>query len=104
MPCYTLHDKNGKAVGHLCGELGPHCACCGGVSGYLCDYPVGEDKTCDRPLCNVHAAEVAPELHYCPGHLQEWQAFMESGGVKKQLVSVVPFARGHWVNVPKGEG
>ena len=97
MPCYALHDKDGKPIGHLCGNLGAHCTCCGGVSGYLCDFPVGEGKTCDRPLCGRHAAEVAPEVHYCPGHLQEWEAFKASGGVKEQLEGVVPFSQGHWV-------
>lgn len=97
MPCYSLHDKDGKQIGHLCGNLGEHCACCGGVSGYLCDFPVGEGKTCDRPLCGRCAAEVAPEVHYCSGHLQEWEAFKASGGVKEQLEKVVPFSQGHWV-------
>jgi len=46
MPCYLLRNKDGKPMGHVCGNLGPHCGCCGGVSGFLCDYPVGEGKTC----------------------------------------------------------
>lgn len=98
MPCYPLHDKDGRVTGHICGDLGPHCAICGAVTGYQCDYPVGEGKTCDRRLCNRHAAEIAPEIHYCPGHLQEWNAFKEAGGVKAELDNVIPYAKGHWVN------
>jgi len=59
----------------LCGDLGPHCAAenCAASTAYLCDYPVGDDKTCDLSLCNSHAYEVAPNIHYCPGHLVLWQ-------------------------------
>ncbi len=91
MPCYVLHDKAGEPVGHICGKLGPHCANCGDVSGFLCDYPVGKGKTCDRPVCERHCIEVAPDLHYCTAHHAEWQAFRDSGGVHEALANVVPF-------------
>lgn len=91
MPCYLLRNKDGQPMGHLCGNLGPHCGCCGGVSGFLCDYPVGEGKTCDRPLCDHCAAEVAPDVHYCPGHAKEWADFKAAGGVQRELENVVPF-------------
>ncbi len=91
MPCYLLRNKDGQPMGHVCGNLGPHCGCCGGVSGFLCDYPVGEGKTCDRPLCDHCAAEVAPDVHYCPGHAKEWDDFKAAGGVQRELENVVPF-------------
>lgn len=78
----------------LCGDLGPHCAAenCGAAGcDALCDYPVGKGKTCDLPLCASHAYEVAPNVHYCPGHLTLWNAFRESGGVQRELENVVPF-------------
>lgn len=78
----------------LCGNLGEHCADCGdvsGVSGFLCDYPVGEGKTCDRPMCEAHANEIAPDLHYCIQHLKMYQEFIESEGLKKSLLNVVPY-------------
>lgn len=95
MPCYIEHTEDGDAV-FLCGDLGPHCAAgkCAAVSGWLCDYPVGEGKTCDLPLCGSHAYEVAPNIHYCPGHLTLWSAFRDSGGVKRELENVVPFPHG----------
>ncbi len=92
MPCYTINlEGGGKAF--LCGDLGDHCADsnCGDVSGYLCDYPVGNDKTCDAPLCHGHAFEVAPNIHYCPGHTTLWREFKESGGVIRVLENVIPF-------------
>lgn len=91
MACYVLHDRDGKPLGYICGELGPHCGCCGGVSEFMCDYPVGDSKTCDRHLCEFHATEVAPDVHYCPGHMKEWNDFKTSGGVRRVLENVVPF-------------
>lgn len=90
MPCYIERGDDGDRM-FLCGHLGPHCSACASVSGYLCDYPVGEGKTCDLPLCDSHAYEVAPNLHYCPGHLILWKEFRDSGGVRAALESVVPY-------------
>lgn len=94
MPCYIERMKDG-GIGFLCGKLGPHCAAerCPSVSLYLCDYPVGDGKTCDLPLCGSHAYEIAPNIHYCPGHLILWQAFRDSGGEARALGNVAPFAR-----------
>lgn len=92
MPCYTI----GGGTGFMCargGSLGPHCAKCGSVADVLCDYPVGKDKTCDRPLCAECAHEVAPDVHYCAGHFEEWERFLQSGGVEQELSNVVPFKR-----------
>ena len=91
MACYRIYDKNRKPAGHLCGDLGPHCAECGDVGTQLCDYPVGDGKTCDRPVCEFHATEVAPNVDYCPAHHAEWKAFRDAGGVKRELENVVPF-------------
>ena len=93
MPCYAIHDKAGKQIGHVCGKLGKHCADCAGVSGFLCDFPVGKGKTCDRPMCERHACEIGPDLHYCSTHEIEWLAFRENGGFKEVLSNVVPYAR-----------
>ena len=92
MACYIQPMKNGGTM-IICGKLGPHCAAekCAAVSDFLCDYPVGEGKTCDLPLCSSHAYEVAPNVHYCPSHLVLWQEFKNSGGVKAELENVVPF-------------
>jgi hypothetical protein len=90
MPCYRQPMKNGGTM-IICGKLGPHCSNCMAVGDYLCDYPVGKGKTCDRPLCESHAHEVAPDIHYCPGHLVMWQEFKDAGGVKAELENVVPF-------------
>jgi hypothetical protein len=61
MPCYHIPG------GIICGKLGQHCRDCGEVSGFLCDYPVG-DKTCNRPMCEEHATQVGRNRHYCRLH------------------------------------
>lgn len=92
MPCYRVPMKSG---GHafLCGDLGDHCASekCSDVSGYLCDYPVGDGKTCDLSLCQSHAYEVAQEIHYCPSHFDLWVKFSKDGGAEKALKNVEAF-------------
>jgi len=79
----------------FCGRFGQHCNVtdCGWVSDYLCDYPIGEGKTCDRTLCTDHAYEVAPDIHYCGAHYNERAKFRTNGGVKKELENVVPYKR-----------
>lgn len=93
MACYPIYNKDRKPIGHLCGDLGPHCADCGDVAECLCDYPVGHGKTCDRNVCDYHAHEVAPNMHYCGQHYAEWLAFRDAGGVKQILENVTPFRR-----------
>lgn len=44
---------------------------CLAMSTYLCDWPVEGGKTCDRPLCAVHAHQAAKNRHYCPNHHAE---------------------------------
>jgi len=90
MPCYTKDDpKLGRMF--ICGKLGPHCADCGWVADYLCDYPVGKGKTCDRDMCESHANEVGPDLHYCKAHLGMWHAYRDSGAEVRELANVLPF-------------
>ena len=78
MPCYIQPMKGGGTM-FLCGD-------------FLCDFPVGEGKTCDMPLCEGHATEVAPNVHYCPGHMVLWQKFRDASGVQRELENVVPYA------------
>lgn len=91
MPCYTMYDKQRNPNGFICGDLGDHCSDCGDVGFNLCDFPVGDGKTCDRSLCEFHAHEVGPDIHYCEHHFKEWEAFRKSGRVKRELESVVPY-------------
>lgn len=75
----------------ICGDLGPHCADCAAVGANLCDYPVGNDQTCDRPICPEHSNEIGPNLHYCQTHYQMWLEFKAAGGVNAQLHNVIAY-------------
>jgi len=52
-----------------------HCKYCGHFADYLCDWPMGENKTCDTPLCEKHAFSLSFEddLHFCPIHLAMYE-------------------------------
>ena len=76
----------------MCGELElEKCKDCGCAADFLCDYPVGKDKTCDALLCEKHSHPIGPNLHYCKEHYEEFKKFEKSGGVKKYLENVFPF-------------
>ena len=92
MALYICYSKTGQKF-FLCGELGPHCSDhrCGDVGTLLCDFPVGNGKTCDKPICESHATEIGPDTHYCPAHAQMWLEWKQSGGLNKELENVVSF-------------
>lgn len=102
MGCYVKYEEPrtemefGRVVrrgGHLlfmCGRLGEHCLC-GWAGDYLCDYPVGNEKTCDRPMCDRCRHSVAPEIDYCGAHYTEWEAYRDSGAVLEHFEHVIPF-------------
>jgi hypothetical protein len=84
-------DKGRKYF--LCGREHAleHCSDCCGIGEFLCDFPVGKEKTCDRIMCREHAKEVAPNIHYCEGHYLEWIKFRDSGGVNDKLKNVIAY-------------
>lgn len=87
-------SKRNDCVGQvmfICGELGNHCADCSGFSDFLCDYPVGKGRTCDRDMCEDHASQVGLDIHYCKSHNMMWEKFRESGGVDDALRNVIAF-------------
>lgn len=84
-------NRNVGGMMFVCGDLGAHCADCMAVGDFLCDYPVGDGKTCDRPICGDHAHEIGPDLHYCNAHYQMWTEFKERGGVDVALRNVIAF-------------
>ena len=66
------------------------CFACADAGDYLCDYPVGKDKTCNRALCEQHRHSVAPELDYCDLHYSEWCEFKATGAPLKHFEHVIP--------------
>lgn len=75
MGCETLTDENGHVVGFICahGRSREKCWKCGRPASLLCDYPVGEGKTCDKPLCRACAIHVGHDRDYCPDHPHDQQ-------------------------------
>lgn len=71
MPCTPVKLPDGT-VAIVCGRSrrGPSCKDCRAPATLLCDYPVGAGKTCDRRVCEGHAHEIGPDLHYCRTHWQ----------------------------------
>lgn len=41
---------------------------CLAMSGYLCDWKLSDGTTCDAPLCQAHAQEIARNRHLCQLH------------------------------------
>lgn len=52
------------------------CRTCGIVAAYLCDWRLPGGKTCDAPICGVHAFEAEPEKHLCPRHQLAYRAWL----------------------------
>lgn len=47
---------------------------CMALTGYLCDWPLSDGKTCDAPLCEAHAHQVGRNRHLCQIHFKQHQA------------------------------
>lgn len=71
-PYHVKFSSRGKAP-PPCGARRDDGTACGVISGFLCDWKVGPRMTCDLPLCDDHAQQVAPDKHLCPAHQVEWQ-------------------------------
>jgi len=73
MACHIIKDKKLGTV-FLCGckmLADKLCRKCNAIADKLCDYPVGNEKTCDAPLCGEHAINITGDIDYCPDHAKE---------------------------------
>lgn len=77
MPWIDIIDENRKKIGeaHLCMRRhSEYCMPCWQIdrlrqlSSKLCDFPLGNGKTCDKPICNFHATSGGKNIDYCPDH------------------------------------
>lgn len=75
-PCYSLKLPNGT-VAHvnMPKARAKKCVVCGHASSKLCDFVVSppeqitHKKTCDKPLCDIHAVHVpGKDVDYCGEH------------------------------------
>lgn len=63
-------EPPGKFEPLFCGKDIVACTRCIYVADYLCDFPVGDGKTCDIALCERHAITQSEmqDMHFCPQH------------------------------------
>lgn len=67
-------------VTFICGEDDSTATCgCAHLSGFLCDWPVGDGKTCDIPLCKCCRRDIGPNKDVCEIHWHAWKH--ETGGM-----------------------
>jgi hypothetical protein len=74
MPCKWVKLPDGTtAIVKLAAPRRQRCYKCGDlVHPVLCDAPVGDGKTCDRPCCPKHSHHVPPDTDFCLEHAAEW--------------------------------
>lgn len=52
----------------------PVTCACGVTAARLCDYPTGpRGRTCNRPVCALHATRVGKDRDLCPEHAVDWR-------------------------------
>jgi hypothetical protein len=82
--CERIRFENGT-VAIVCGSRGSatRFCHCGRAGKLLCDWktPHRRSGACDRPLCSVHAKEVASGKHLCPEHQSAFDAWKRRNGL-----------------------
>lgn len=73
MPCDRYDFGNGvTAIVCRRGQRTKRCSSPGCVSAapLLCDYPLANGKTCDKPVCKAHSEtdKTKPDTDYCAPH------------------------------------
>lgn len=96
MPCKTVTTENG-GIGFLCSHIGEMCGWCGSPATKLCDASIDVldgnkivTRTCDLPLCDNCAvqvartfteshrfARVAHDFDLCPHHASKHEEWCE---------------------------
>lgn len=50
------------------------CCACGAPAPRLCDWKLGDGRTCDKAICVACSASPAPDKDLCPDHAKLWAA------------------------------
>ena len=69
MPCDLNRSPDGRLAYVICSRRQRKpCHICGKPSVSLCDYPLPNGKTCDKPMCNSCRNTIGPDLDVCREH------------------------------------
>ncbi len=71
MPCDFHRSEDGSLIYVICSRGArqtPPCHYCGKPSTTLCDYPMGNGKTCDKAMCNNCKTHIGRDLDVCKDH------------------------------------
>jgi hypothetical protein len=70
-PCrYVKLPQGGFALVRYAPSRPKKCRWCAYHGSRLCDFPVGDGKTCDAPMCGKHARRIDDKTDYCPDHAE----------------------------------
>ena len=69
MPCSWIRLPNGTIV-HIrhSNPRRRRCRFCSQWSTQLCDFPMGNGKTCGSPCCAQHSVRIGEDQDYCELH------------------------------------
>ncbi len=77
MTCTPIKlDNGGVAIVCTPRQRAKRCSACGRAARLLCDWKIGDGKTCDKPICAMHAQEVGEDKHLCPEHQEQYRAWL----------------------------
>ena len=68
---YRKPSTTSKSVYFICGKDIQVCNFCGSISEYFCDFPIGDGRTCDLPICKDHKRhreDIGVDIDFCPHH------------------------------------
>lgn len=74
MPCHWIKFRDKDGVEHtahvkMAAPRRRKCAFCDCPDAKaLCDYPMGNGKTCDKPCCSNCRQHIGPDRDYCKDH------------------------------------
>lgn len=75
MKCTTIRLPDGSGV-IVCGARQPRAARCQWAGclrphAALCDFPIGNGRTCDAKICEAHRLRIGPNEDRCPQHAEQ---------------------------------
>jgi len=92
MPCEFFRSSDGSIVGVMCSrgrrQVKP-CYICGKPHTSLCDYPVGDGNTCDRPMCDKCRTMIGPDLDVCRAHSDPVDVYKTQDANKPAIATAI---------------